>query len=665
MNLSVLALLVIFILFLLFREAIYSFVGYSFWKRKVDGKHNYNEDEIRQHLNNLARTGFKLHGETLPYGRANWFIKADEKLSENVNDVEIEYFGYSPIRSKVELEFREYGILLTQEGIFATLQKRINGAKKKKAEYEIESIFFPFKGLWKVRYQEQRNTIKFFYRRRILSIAIEDNEPFGNAIVAGVQKIIDTGYTSDLETGYIQKKLEDDLSVTQEQRIKEFGFAEFIGATAAVYSNVENHLHDKQINAIVNAPQGHGQAAEYVNNLIDKIKNPFLKVEQVGQNNAKHGADRIVGSQRIQTKYYSTARNTVNSAFEYKADGGQYKYIGMQIEVPKDQYNDAINVMKQRISEGKVPGFTNPKDAYKVIRKGHITYNESKLVAQGGNITSLKFDAIDGAVQSIPVAGISFIIVFAQAKWAGQETSDAVKTALKAGARTLVVGAVVYAGSQQMAKVLTARIAEQAGKKIMAQAVAKRAGLVISFSIIVVPNLFNSLSGRISKQQLLKNTLVAGSGFAAGVATTAGTGAMLGSIFPGIGNAVGLIAGTIAGIFGAILGSFGTKKILDQIIKDDRVEMFAQLKEEYIDVVMSISLTEEEFEAVQQAIFNKKLESKLKDMFKHKKESRQYARTEIVEVAVVDAIKSRSKLTEEDVLDAVKIASEEYVLFAN
>ena len=93
--------------------------------------------------------------------------------------------------------------------------------------------------------------------------------------------------------------------------------------------------------------------------------------------------------------------------------------------------------------------------------------------------------------------------------------------------------------------------------------------------------------------------------------------------------------------------------------------MFAQLKEEYIDVVMSISLTEEEFEAVQQAIFNKKLESRLKDMFKRKKDSRQYARTEIVEVAVINAIKSRSTLTEEDILNAVEIASEEFLLHAN
>ena len=137
---------------------------------------------------------------------------------------------------------------------------------------------------------------------------------------------------------------------------------------------------------------------------------------------------------------------------------GPEKWIDMEKLVTGE-----VRARKYRNHRG--PGFTNPKDAYKLIRKGHITYNESKLIAQGGNVTSLKFDAIDGTIQSIPIAGISFIIVFAQAKWSGQETSDAIKTALRAGARALVVGAVVYAGSQQIAKVLTTRIAEQAGKK--------------------------------------------------------------------------------------------------------------------------------------------------------------------------------------------------------
>ena len=368
-----------------------------------------------------------------------------------------------------------------------------------------------------------------------------------------------------------------------------------------------------------------------------------------------NGADRVVGDQLIQTKYYSNARNTVNSAFDKKVDGGQYKYSGMQLEVPKDQYNEAIKVMQQRIAEGKVPNHTNPEDAYKIIRKGNITYNESKLITQGGNITSIKYDVLDGAVQSLPVVGISFAIVFAQAKWSGMDTKNAAILAVKAGMKTLVIGTVVYAGSQQFAKLMTAKIAEQAGKKILAETIAKNFGLVFSFSIIIAPNIFDSLRGRISKQQLLKNTLIAGSGFAAGMAA----GAVGGSIVPGVGNIVGAVAGGIA-------GSIISKKILDNFLPDDRVEMFAQLKEEYIDVVMSMNLSEDEFNKIQEMIFNKQLESRLKDMFQHRKEidSRLYAREKIIEVAVIEVISAREKITDNDILEAISLATNEYIVYA-
>ena len=74
------------------------------------------------------------------------------------------------------------------------------------------------------------------------------------------------------------------------------------------------------------------------------------------------------------------------------------------------------------------------------------------------------------------------------------------------------------------------------------------------------------MTGRISSQQLLKNTLVAGSGIAGG--------AMVGSLF---GGPVGTIVG---GLVGAIASSSVAQAVLDQFIEDDRVEMFAILKEE-------------------------------------------------------------------------------------
>ena len=46
-----------------------------------------------------------------------------------------------------------------------------------------------------------------------------------------------------------------------------------------------------------------------------------------------------------------------------------YRYKGMQLEVPKDQYDEALGIMGDKIREGKVEGFTNPADAKKIIKK--------------------------------------------------------------------------------------------------------------------------------------------------------------------------------------------------------------------------------------------------------------------------------------------------------
>ncbi len=55
------------------------------------------------------------------------------------------------------------------------------------------------------------------------------------------------------------------------------------------------------------------------------------------------------------------------------------------------------------------------------------------------------------------------------------------------------------------------------------------------------------------------------------------------------------------------------------MIVDDRVEMFAQLKEEFIDIIIIVALSEDELEKVQKAIFNDKLDNLLKNMFQKKK----------------------------------------------
>lgn len=636
----------------IFHERIMSFFQYLFWKKNIQGIHEYNDAKIRENLLNVSKNAFALSGEDIPYGRSKWFLAGNESFNSDIDFNTVEFYGYTPIRSKTELDFHEYGILLTQNGIYTSSQAT---EKNNDGKYSVKSNYYPFEGLWDVRFDEN-NHLKLLYKGgRIERLDYSGSKSQMEALKKGLMSLVETGYTYDLETNYISVKISEAVSNARDISLSDEIVAARIGALGAVYANLQTHFKGELLNSIVNNPQGHGLAAEYANNLVDQVRNPFIHVERIGQNNAKNGADRIVGDTKIQTKYLSSARNSVNAAFEKKQNGGMYRYEGMQLEVPKDQYVDAIEVMKQRIAEGKVPGVTDPEDAKYIVRKGSVTWKEAKLIAEGGNITSLKYDAIDGVVQTLPAASICFVIMFAQAKWAGADTKDAAISAARAGVTSLCLGTAIYAGSQQFAKVFTQQIAQRTGQKLAADAVAKNAGLAISFGVILVPNIFNTLVGRISSQQLLKNTVVAGGGFLAGVASSAGAGAALGSIAPGAGTAVGAVVGATAGVIGGIAGSTATKKIMDRFIEDDRVEMFAILKEEYLDVVMSISLSQEEFTQVQELIFDRSLESKLKSMFSKRKKggSRTYARENIVEKAINETIEKREKIADVELIEGI------------
>ena len=612
------------------KDNIVSFFQYFSWKRKIKGVHNHSEEKVRQIFRTIARNAFDYYGEAVPYGRAKWFIDSEKDFYYEFCNTEFEFFGYSPVRSLKEEEFKEYGLLLTQYGIFEKVQI--------KDQEECNVQFFPFSNLWKVSVDENDNLV-FYYPYGIIKRL---NSP-KNLIytLREFNELIASGYTNDLQV----ENLNSQLLKIGKKNINSTNFVKGsqIGVISWILLNVGDKLHKAQINSIVSAPSGHGHAAEYANNLMDKIKYPFKYVRQTGQDNAKNGADRMVGNQKIQTKYYARASGTVNSAFESKSDGGMYRYKGMQLEVPKDQYDKAVELFEEKIKQGKVEGVTNPKEAKNYIRKGHVTYREAKLIAQGGNLTSIKFDAIDGAINSLPGVGISFVIVFSQARWSGSETKDAALMAGKAGLRTLAMGTSIYVASQQFAKVFTKQINDYFGKKVTAEVVARRAAPVISFAVIITPDIFDALIGRISSQQLLKNAAVAGGGMLAG----AGAGALGGALAGPLGAAVGAIAGGIA-------GGFGVKLIADQFIEDDRVEMFAQLKEEFIDLVMIISLSQEEFNRIQEGVFNEHLEGLLKDMFQRKEGSRNYAK-EFVESQVQSVIKDRKKVELREIIDAIQV----------
>lgn len=627
---------VIFIMILLirFRNELSLKQQFKNWVSEYSDLHDYDEDKIRNILNDIGSSSFYYSGDKIPYGRAKWFIIGDKNFERITNSIdELEYFGFTPIRSKEEEEFLEYGMLLTKDGIYHRIQlKNRDKSRGHKRKYIRKSDFFKFDGLWKV--SKEQDEILLYYPTKVKQFKFPIEEEIDNFVVQ-LRRLISTGYTADLYNNFIEQEVEEYITNQDSINITDRGTR--IGSIVGLNRTFGNHLKDIQFNATASANQAHGYAAEHANDMVDKVLHPFREVHQVGQDNAKNGADRRVGSQFIQTKYCSNARNTINAAFDKQADGGMYRYPNMQLEVPRDQYNDAIKLMKNKIRDGKVSGHTDPNDAYKIVKKGHVTYNEAKLIAKGGNLTSIKYDVLDGAIQSLPVAGISFVIVFAQAKWAGNSIEKSAKLAFKSSVKTMFTGSMIYAGSQQIGKVVTAKIVNMTGKQIAAETVARGAAGVISVGIVMGPDVFYALTGRISKQQLLKNSTVAGSGVLGAAA--------LGTVVPGLGVAV----------VGATVATIGAKKILDHFIEDDRVEMFAILKEEFMDVVMSTPLSEEEFSQVQEAIFDKDLGKKLREMFKNKQSmiNRKYTREVLVEEQVINVIANRPKIDENSVLEAV------------
>lgn len=631
---------IVMILLVVFGKRIKISLELYAWKKRIDGVHAYDLEVLRRLITDLSINAFRFSMETLPYGRSKWFLVGNETFCK-YEIASLEFYAFSPIRSIEELDFHEYGLLLTQNGLYISWQDIIN---KKKKTYNVKSVYCPFSGLWKVRNSGAK--IEFYYNSgEIKKAYVYGNEMYIEQLMYGINKIIDCGYTYDLYTKYIENKIKEELNFEN----KDINFkilTTSLGAMGVVYADLNSHFKEELLNGIVNNPQGHGFAAEYANDIVDRVKKPLLEVKRVGQDNAKDGVDRVVGNTKIQTKYYSTAKNSVNSAFESKENGGMYRYNGMQLEVPKEQYQEAVELMSKKISEGKVPGYANPEDAKLIIREGSITWQEAKLIAKGGNLKSIKYDAADGVISTLPVAGVSFAIMYARAKWSGESTEEALIIAAESSIVTLGIGTLIYTGSQQAAKILANEIAKLTGRKIVAETIAKRVGTAITFGIILVPNVFDELSGRISKQQLLKNVAVAGGRILGGIAASAGAGMMIGSVVPGVGTTVGTVVGATSGVVGGIVGASATKKVMDKFIEDDRVEMFAQLKEEYIDVVMSIGLSNEEFDAVQNLVFDKQLGKKLKDMYGelNKHGSRIYAREKIVEKSVINVIKERETI---------------------
>ena len=337
--------------------------------------------------------------------------------------------------------------------------------------------------------------------------------------------------------------------------------------------------------------QGHGFAAEDANAMWDRWHGK--SVNKVGLDNSLNGADRISDGVQIQTKYCADAGKSVGAAFE----NGTYRYGGIKIEVPSDQYEEAVRIMRARISNGEVPGVADPNMADQIVIKGHYTYDEAVRIAKAGNLDSIKFDIQTQSVACAFACGLSFAVTYCSAKSQGVSHTEALKIAskqaAKSGAITMVTGVAAQQllrtevgrnfaavatkaikpavqaamkselGKQVVAKTATAIAGKQVAGAAAANVVTKalRTNAVVSTVVFVgttIPDAVNLCRGKISGAEFAENTTTNAAGVGGGWAG-ASAGAAVGSmICPGVGTVIG---GIVGGLGGGIGASLGMKKV--------------------------------------------------------------------------------------------------------
>ncbi|TQK04952.1 hypothetical protein [Herbaspirillum sp. SJZ107] len=403
--------------------------------------------------------------------------------------------------------------------------------------------------------------------------------------------------------------------------------------------------------------QGHGFAAERANHRLDTLsgKNAIL----AGDNNAKDGADRIVGGQHIQTKYCSTAQRSVNAAFN--GDEGQYRYVDpngqpMQLEVPKDQYDKAVETMANKIKAGKVDGVSDPAEASKLVRKGHLTYEQARNITKFGTVESLTYDLAEGTIVGLTAGGISFGITACLFYLQTGDREIALRVAVVQGGKTFGKSLAVYVGTQQLhrlesvqllLKVVDAEKLSPGVRQFLEQGFgvsrngvsnALRGTIVTSVVLIAVttgPDLIKLIRGSISKAQFLKNVAVASSSVAGGIAGSL-IGAAAGSPFGPAGMWVGRFVGGAIG--GAVAGTI-TNHITGKLMEDDRQRMLRIIRSQTEYLARNFVLTELEMNNLSanldQAVTPKSLE------VLHAAPNRRAMANAIIKPLVVGVVKQR------------------------
>ena len=636
---------------------------------------------------------YEALADDLPYNRAQAFASGSKLNAEDQDDIFPIFYNAHPADN--EMAFREYGYLVLTTGII--YKKQVEAAKEAKEKFLVKEVEVPFANIYDV--SRTNTTVMINYYNGETKQITSGNEREVIFLYKIIRAAIDNGWTKNCTTilhNLAKVQMSDVDGITQEintkyeiakqqqqevQRIASVDDVDHVFTEEqeknlaktnqqildrATDTSIANHIlgnstgeslfQKHQINDRFSGARGHGHAGELMGDTMDKLS--LKKTSMEGNSHEKHGADRVVNGVNIQTKYYSSANKSIVAAFE----NGVAKYRNpdgsmMKIEVPRDQYNKAVKAMARRIKNGEVPNETNPQNTARYVKRGALSYEHSQIATKSifdrgstivvdGQVKSVSFgqklvysvdsDFLTGVANTVPTVIVSQVWYYVNARWHGQDADEALKGAVLGSVKPILVGASIYTVSSQFGG---SNLAKSIFKGVKADKITQRTAIGVTAAITIGPDVVDCLRGRISMQQLVKNTAVT----AAGAASGAATGAMLGSFIPGAGTVIG-------GMIGGAVGS-----IADKFTEDDSVKMIRIAKEEFIDLVIFCPLKQDEFEEIVNKIFVGKETSKLyKDMFAAGN-SRKYIR-DLYRKMIIDKLKKR-EINEDEIIETVQTAS--------
>ncbi|WPK13871.1 hypothetical protein R6U77_09565 [Lysinibacillus louembei] len=328
----------------------------------------------------------------------------------------------------------------------------------------------------------------------------------------------------------------------------------------------------------------------------------------------------------MEGKYYTNQSVNVYCPTVEKAVDTCSHYITnnerLLLEVPFEQYEEIISVMKQQVSD--------TIDYTQIIKKGAFTYAQIEHITLARNIHGLTMDE-QGRIHFVNDAiSISAVTAFAQSKWNGAPRKVAIENGIHTGLAVLgetfaeeVISLQIYNHEEIIAdfdlnpdirgafktggaKMASKKMATAITKKAMISSAALKKGIMLLNTNVVTGALVtgmmstvdiaHTVRGKMSSQQLFKNIAKTAASVTGGmIGMLVGSG--IGLTIPNVSTAIVSMIGAIVGLLiGSGLASKITKRALDMFIRDDALQMLDIFNERLTVLAGEYLLNEKELE---------------------------------------------------------------------